>query len=73
MSKQRKKAYEVLVLFHEEIVKEYGITEIDTQIIVQPTMILATNDSEAVTLANRLIPDEQAKRIELVEVRVRNF
>ena len=73
MAKQRKKAYEVLVLFHEEVVKEYGVTDIETKIVVQPTVILAANDQEAAFAAHRLVPEAEAQKQEWIDVRIRNF
>jgi len=74
MSKERKKLFEVAVLYHDEITNQQGIiTEIDTQIIVSPTVVIATNPKEAEFIANRLVPQEFAECPELLELRIRPF
>lgn len=72
--KQRKKAYEVLVLFHEEKLNDQGVLlEIDTQILVQDRIVLAANDHDALFLANRLVPEERTSRPDQLEIRLRVF
>jgi len=73
MSKVKKKAFEYLVLFHEEIVKEYGVQEISTKMIVAPKVIIAENEQNARFLAQRDIPEVYASNPEWIEVLVRPF
>jgi hypothetical protein len=72
--KQRKKAYEVLVLFHDEKLNDQGVLlEINTSILVQDKIVLAANDHDALFMANRLVPEDYTKRPDQLEIRLRVF
>lgn len=74
MSKEKKRAFEVLILRHEEKLNEHGVLlEVDTQIIVQPRIVLSKDEKEAQFIAHRLVPEEFAAKTEELEVRIRPF
>jgi len=43
------------------------------QIVVQPTAVMAENETQAAMKAHRLVPEEHAKNEDLLEVRVLSF
>jgi hypothetical protein len=43
------------------------------QIVVQPTAVMAKDETQAAMKAHRLVPEEHAKNEDLLEVRVLSF
>lgn len=61
---KKKSLYEYAILFHSEE---------ETELIVEPTYYLGTNEEEVKLYAARDIADEYAEKMDRVEVIVRPF
>lgn len=68
-----KKLFQYAVLFHKFETKDNLKTYIDSEIIIEPKVVLAENEKEVVFKATREIDEEYAKYPDNVQIVVKNF
>ena len=70
------KLFEYAVLYHPKVKKNAAgevVEEKKSEVVVQPTSVLATTDQEVAMLAARSIPQELTDKLDCVEIVVRPF
>lgn len=68
-----KKLFQYAVVFHKYETKENVKTYSDSEIIIEPKVILAENEKEVMFKATREIDEQYAKFSDNVEIIIRNF
>lgn len=68
-----KKLFQYSVLFHKYSVIEGKKEYVDSEIIIEPTFILAKNEKDVQFLATRKIDEQYAKDPDNVEILIKNF
>lgn len=69
-----KKLFQYVAIFHKYERKENGNKVYkDSEIIIEPTIVLAESEKEVVFKATRQIDEEYAKEPDNVEILIRNF
>ena len=73
----KKRLFQYAVILHvfEDMKNEGGTFKAykDSEIVIEPTMILAKDEKEVVFKVTRLIPEDKAINPDNVEILVRNF
>lgn len=73
----KKKLFQYAVILHkyekDEANLKGGPIYVDSELIIQPTMMLAKSEKDVVFKVTRLIPEEHAGDPDNVEILIRNF
>ena len=67
-----KQLYEYAILLQEKRDKDGEVTE-EAKVLVEPTTVLASDESQATVIAGRAIPEDQMDRLERITLAVRPF
>jgi hypothetical protein len=67
------KLYTYAVLYHPKVIKDVAANDIQqkSEILIQPTSVLAVDDAEIKIIASRAIPETYIDKLEQVEIVIR--
>lgn len=68
-----KRLFQYAVLFHKYETKEGVKTYVDSELIIEPKVVLAETEKEVIFKATREVDEEYAKSPDNVEIVIRNF